>query len=58
MNRIDKFVPRVTVCHHEALPSDTRQCLYGQICISFPQTRIVFLAYFWVLVLEKDQSYF
>ena len=35
---MDKSVPRVTVLHHEALPSDAKQLPEGQICPSVPHT--------------------
>ena len=33
---MDKSVPRVTVWHHEALPSDAKQLPEGQICPFVP----------------------
>ena len=35
---MDKSVPRVTVWHHEALPSDAKQLPEGQVCPSVPST--------------------
>ena len=35
---MDKSVPRVTVWHHEALPSDAKQLPEGQICPFVPNT--------------------
>ena len=43
MDRIDKSVPVVTVLHHEALPSDVKQCPEGHICLSFPQAHVGFI---------------
>ena len=45
---MDKSVPRVTVWHQEALPSDAKQLPEGQICPSVPNTndKILFLAHF------------
>ena len=45
---MDKSVPRVTVWHHEALPSDAKQLPEGQICPSVPKTndRFFFLHIF------------
>ena len=45
---MDKSVPRVTVWHHEALPSDAKQLPEGQICPFVPNTndRFFFLHIF------------
>ena len=45
---MDKSVPRVTVWHHETLPSDVKQLPEGQICPSVPNTndRFIFLHIF------------
>ena len=40
--RIYKSLPRVTAWHHEALPSDAKQCSEGEICLS---CQILFLVY-------------
>ena len=42
VDRIDNSVPRVTVLHHEALPSDAKQWPEGQNCLSYPQTHVGF----------------
>ena len=56
---IDKSVPRVTVWHHEALPSDAKQWPEGQICRSIPLTndRFFFLHTFLCKSLNKLQFY-
>ena len=56
---IDKSVPRVTVWHHEALPSDAKQWPEGQICWSIPLTndRFFFLHTFLCKSLNKLQFY-
>ena len=42
---MDKSVTRVTLWHHEALPSDAKKRTEGQICLSVPYTndRLFFL---------------
>ena len=56
---IDKSVPRVTVWHHEALPSDAKQWPEGQIYRSMPLTndRFFFLHTFLCKSLNKLQFY-
>ena len=47
MDRIYNSVARVTAWHHEALPSDAKQLLEGQICLSIHKPMLdFFLAYF------------
>ena len=40
--RIDKSVFKVTVWHHEAMPSDAKQWPEGQICLSVPHIYVGF----------------